>query len=155
MQDEREILWKYIKSKGLRYTPEREAILEEIFSKHEHFDVDALYLRLKKKQPKISKASIYRTIPLLLESGLISEVYFEDGHLHYEHIHGHKHHCHMRCLGCRKVIEFYERRLEEVQEKVAKQHGFMVTGHKLELVGYCQDCVEKESDEKEAYLKSG
>ena len=64
---------EYIKEKGMRNTPERETIIEEIFAIHDHFDVDELFLRLRNKKKRISKASLYRTIPLLIDSGLIKE----------------------------------------------------------------------------------
>ena len=105
-ENELQVFRKYIKNKGLRYTPERETIVKEIFANHDHFDVDGLYLRLRGKEKKISKASIYRTIPHLLESGLIQEVFYEDGHMHYEHIFGHQHHCHLRCVECGQIVEF-------------------------------------------------
>ncbi|RLB87892.1 MAG: transcriptional repressor, partial [Deltaproteobacteria bacterium] len=88
MKNEIEVFREFAREKGLRNTPERETIIREIFATHEHFDVDELYLRLKRKKKKISKPSIYRLIPYLLESNLIQEAYFEDGRQHYEHIYG-------------------------------------------------------------------
>lgn len=140
MKSEIEVFREFIRKKGLRNTPEREAIIQEIFATHDHFDVDELYLRLKNKNKKISKPSIYRLIPYLLESGLIQEAYFEDGHLHYEHIYGHKHHCHLRCLNCGKIIEFEEKPLKQVEKKLAEKYGFIVRGHKFEVLGYCPKC---------------
>jgi len=105
-ESELHIFRKYLQKKGLRYTPEREQIIKEIFSTHDHFDVDTLYLRMRQKGLQISKASIYRLIPLLIEAGLIEEVFFEDGHMHYEHIYGHEPHCHLRCIGCKRIEEF-------------------------------------------------
>ena len=142
--NEIEVFRKYVKESGLRNTPEREVIIEEIFLTHDHFDVDTLYLCLKNKKCSISKASIYRTIPLLIESGLIKEVFFEDGHMHYEHVLGHEHHCHFRCLGCRKIIEFKQDEVLDIEKKFSRSHGFEVTGHKLELFGYCRECLKKE-----------
>jgi Fur family ferric uptake transcriptional regulator len=140
MDNEIEVFRSFIRNKGLRNTPEREVIIKEIFSKHDHFDVDELYLRLRKKRKKVSKPSIYRLIPLLLESGLIQEAYFEDGHVHYEHIYGHEHHCHLRCLNCGKTVEFGEKTIQGIENKLAKRYGFQVEGHKLEVFGYCQHC---------------
>ena len=134
---------EYIKGKGLRNTPERETIIEEIFAIHDHFDVDELYLRLRNKGKRISKASLYRAVPLLIDSGLIKEVYFEDGHLHYEHIYGHKHHCHLRCLGCGKIIEFVDDAVETIQKRIGKKYDFAITSHRFELVGYCSQCLQK------------
>ncbi len=140
MKSEIEVFRDFIRRKGLRNTPEREAIIEEIFATHDHFDVDELYLRLKNKKKKISKPSIYRLIPYLLESGLIQEAYFEDGHFHYEHIYGHEHHSHLRCLNCGKTIEFQEEHLKKVEKKLAEKYDFLVQGHKFEVLGYCPKC---------------
>jgi Fur family ferric uptake transcriptional regulator len=132
---------EYIKEKGLRNTPEREAIIDEIFSIHDHFDVDELFLRLRNKKKRISKASLYRTIPLLIDSGLIKEVYFENGHLHYEHIYGHKHHCHLRCVSCGKIVEFADDEIVTIQSRIGEKYDFEITSHRFELLGYCSQCV--------------
>ena len=135
-----EVFREFVRKKGLRNTPERETIIEEIFATHDHFDVDELYLRLKNKQKKISKPSIYRLIPYLLECGLIQEAYFEDGHLHYEQIYGHGHHCHLRCVKCGRIVEFQEDYLTTLEERLADKYGFSPQGHKFEVFGYCPEC---------------
>ena len=135
---------EFIREKGLRYTPERELIITEIFSVHDHFDVDELYLRLRRKNKRVSKASIYRTVPLLIESGLIKEVYFEDGHLHYEHIYGHKQHCHFRCMGCGKIVEFPDDEILKIQNEISERYGFDVRSHRFELLGYCPVCARRD-----------
>lgn len=140
MKPQIEIFRYYVRKKRLRNTPERELIIEEIFSKQDHFDIDELYLRLREKNRKISKASIYRTIPLLIESGLVQEVFFEDGHFHYEHMHGREHHCHLYCLTCRKIVEFRDRYLKTIEEKLSRKFNFDITNHKLEVYGYCEKC---------------
>ena len=140
MKPEIEVFREFIRNKGLRNTPEREQVVKLVFSIHDHFDVDELYLQLRRQSDKISKATVYRTIPLLLESGLIQEAYFEDGHVHYEHIYGHEHHCHLRCLDCGKVVEFTEKAVARVEEEVGDRFDFLVTGHKLEVYGYCAKC---------------
>ena len=89
MKSEIDVFREFIRNKGLRNTVEREQVVKAVFSIHDHFDVEELYLLLWSQNETISKATVYRTIPLLLESGLIQEAYFEDGHLHYEHIYGH------------------------------------------------------------------
>jgi len=139
----------YIKAQGLRKTPERETIIEEIFSIHDHFDVDELFLRLRNKRKRVSKASLYRTIPLLIESGLIKEVYFEDGHLHYEHIYGHKDHSHLRCNRCGRIIEFDDDEIGTLQKRIGKKYDFAVTAHRFELIGYCPQCAQRGRVQKE------
>lgn len=140
MKDEIAIFREFVRMKGLRNTPERETIIREICATRDHFDVDELYLRLKRKRKKISKPSIYRLIPLLLEARLIQEAYFEEGHLHYEPIYGRKHHCHLRCLNCGKTIEFTEEFLDKLETKLAEEYEFVIRGHKLEVFGYCTKC---------------
>lgn len=140
MKSEIEAFREFIRKKGLRNTPERETIIKEVFATRDHFDVDGLYSRLRRKKKKISKPSVYRLIPYLLESGLIQEAYFEDGHLHYEPIYGHEHHCHLRCTRCGKTIEFQAKALKQLEKRLADEHGFAVQGHKLEVFGYCPKC---------------
>jgi Fur family transcriptional regulator, ferric uptake regulator len=140
IEPEIRIFRDFLKKRGLRHTREREAIVREILSSDEHFDVDELYIRMRKKNGQGSKASIYRTIPLLLEAGLITEVFLENGHMHYEHVYGRDHHCHLRCVKCRTIIEFADRRLQEIERDVAQKHGFITEGHKLEIMGLCSTC---------------
>jgi len=144
MQDEIQIFRKLLKKRGMRNTPEREAIIEAICSSPDHFDVDELYLKMRQKT-SVSKASIYRTIPLLIEAGLIDEVFHEDGHMHYERLFGRAHHCHMRCRNCRKIIEFYDERIEEIEKEIGEKFQFETEGHRLEIVGLCSDCASKKT----------
>ncbi|MCF8070106.1 MAG: transcriptional repressor [Desulfobacterales bacterium] len=140
MKTEIDVFREYLKENGRRNTPERKIIVEEIFSTHDHFDVDELYNRLKNNKKNVSRVSIYRIIPLLIDSGLIQESYFEDGHCHYEHIFGHQHHCHLRCINCGKILEFREPSITAVEARISKKYNFEVKGHKLEVFGYCSDC---------------
>lgn len=140
MKSELEIFQDYIRQQGLRRTPERELILQEIFAIHEHFDVEGLYLQLKQKGARISKATIYRAIPLFIDCGLIREVDFSGGHWHYEHIYGHGHHSHLRCLTCGKVLEFEEPVLAQVEQRLAREYGYNIVTHQLEVRGYCPAC---------------
>jgi Fur family ferric uptake transcriptional regulator len=143
MGGEIDLFRSFISKKGLRNTPEREEIISEIFSNHDHFDVDNLYLRLRRKGSKISKASIYRNIPLIMECGLIKDVWLEDGHMHYEHIYGHRHHCHMRCLGCGKVIEFIEKSLDKMKNRLSEENDFQIIDHRFDITGYCSECKKE------------
>jgi Fur family ferric uptake transcriptional regulator len=144
MKPEIEVFQEFLAQKGMRATPEREAILAEVFAHHDHFDVEELIMRLRQKGLRISRASVYRTMALLVESSLVQEVYVEDGHMHYEHIYGHEHHCHLRCLGCRKIVEFRNGSVEESEKRIGQAHDFQVTGHKLEIYGYCAACREQQ-----------
>lgn len=126
----------------MRFTPERRIILEAVFARHDHFTADDLYLALRKKH-RISRASVYRTIPLLIAAGLVSEVFRDGGQTCYEHTYGHDHHCHLRCVSCGKVVEFSEPSLSELEQRISARHGFQPAGHQLELKGICPECQKK------------
>ena len=144
MKSEIQVFQEFIQRRSLRRTPERERILHEIFEIHGHFDVDELHLRLRERGTKVSKASIYRALPLFIDCGLVREVDFIDGHWHYEHIYGHAHHSHLRCLGCGQVLEFEEPRLRHLEEDLASKYGYRIKGHQLQVQGYCAACREEE-----------
>lgn len=144
MGNEIDLFRSFLSKKGLRNTPEREEIITEIFASHDHFDVDELFLRLRKRGSKISHASIYRNVPLIKECGLIREVWHEDGHMHYEHIYGHTHHCHLRCVTCGKVIEFVEKQLEDIEKRLGKKYNFQILNHSMDVTGYCSECKRME-----------
>jgi len=135
---------EFLKQKGLRLTPEREAILREVFdTRGEHFDPEELHISLRQKDANVSRASVYRTIPLLIEAGIIEEVERVDKHSHYELTWGREHHDHMLCLGCGKVIEFLSQEMEELQDRLCAEHGFSGQTHTLEIKGYCSKCARK------------
>ena len=134
----------YLEQNQLKYTPERKVILREVFSLHNHFEADELYFRVRQKgERRISRATVYRTLPLLEESGLIRRVVFIDKHTHYELAYGHMHHEHLICITCGNVIEFYKKSLEDSLEEVARENAFEPIGHKLEITGYCKKCRGK------------
>ncbi len=143
---ELEIFRDFLKHQGMRYTPERETIIREIFSTHEHFDVDSLYLSIRQKGHRISKASIYRLIPLLIQANLIEEVFFEKGQMHYEHIYGHEHHCHLRCKQCSKIEEFSDHRVAQIEQDLEKRFGYKVLRHRLDVIGLCKSCQKKAAE---------
>lgn len=140
-RSELQVFRDYLERHNLRYTSEREAIIKEIFSIHDHFDVDSLFVIMKKKKIQVSRSSIYRIIPLLIEAGLIEEIYFEDGHMHYEHVYGHDHHCHLRCMECGSIEEFVDDRLAVIEEDIASTFGYKVINHRLEVRGICPECL--------------
>ncbi len=131
---------EFLKTKELKFTPEREYILNAVFSIHRHFDVDKLYQLLKEQGKNVSYATIYRVIPLLIESRLIQESLRCMGKVNYEHIFGHKHHDHLVCINCGKVIEFNEEQIEKLQQEVCRKYGFKPVEHHLGIKGYCKKC---------------
>ncbi len=134
----------FIKGKGLKYTSEREEILQEILNFQGHFDVEELFLRLQEKKKKISKASIYRSIPLFIEAGLIQEVYRQDGHAHYELTVNRVPHLHFLCMKCGKVVEVEDPVLEKIIREKEKERGFKLLSHHLESIGICDACQRED-----------
>ncbi|MFQ6093597.1 MAG: Fur family transcriptional regulator [bacterium] len=131
---------EYLRSQGLKFTPQRRLILEKAFATHSHFEADDLLVAFRRGGNRISRATIYRTLPLLVKSGLIREVLFGENHAHYEHIWGHEHHDHLVCLKCGRIIEFCDRAIENLQDKVCAEHSFEAQSHKFEISGYCSQC---------------
>ncbi len=140
MKDSVAIFKDYLKSKRLKVTPEREIIIRAILSLGKHFAADELLVKLRENKSKIGRASIYRTLKILVDSGILRPVIFTDRHLHYEQMIGKKHHSHLICLQCGKVIEFTSPRILAELHKAYKGYNFRETDHKVEATGYCKEC---------------
>jgi Fur family ferric uptake transcriptional regulator len=140
MKEEIEILGRFIKEKGLRYTPQREEILRVFLSIEKHLSADELYKIIKKKNPGIGYVTVYRTMKLLEEAGLCSEMDFGDGISRFEHSYGHGHHDHLVCLKCGRYIEAVKQDIEKLQDELAKENKFTPVRHKLQIFGICERC---------------
>ncbi|MCG2722869.1 MAG: transcriptional repressor [Thermodesulfovibrionales bacterium] len=140
---QKQVFSRFLKERGQRFTKERSAILEKTMSRNGHFDPETLYIEIRKAGAKASRASVYRTISLLCECGLIEQVRKTEHGTVYERSFGHEHHDHMLCIGCGSAIEFYSDKLERLQEDLCRQQGFQGTTHTLEIRGYCRKCQKK------------
>ena len=138
--DPRAAFQSFLSQVGLRWTPERKAILEAVFSIHRHFGADDLYDWLRQRNHRVSRATIYRTLDLLVKSGLVSDVDFGTGRASFEHVYGHEHHDHLICTQCGRTIEFEEQTIEHLQEEVCRRLGFTADRHSLRIFGICQHC---------------
>ncbi len=125
---------------GRKLTRGRKEILAAINEMEGHFNCQMLYEKLKAKGLKVSRASVYRMIPILVESGIISEVEKTEKHAHYEKMTG-THHDHLICLRCGRTTEFYSPTLEMLQDELCQREGFHGLRHSLEILGYCRDCI--------------
>ena len=143
MLSKEDVFKEYLTSRKLKFTAERQAILDRVFENHKHFEADELLVDLRLNDMKISKATIYRTLALLVKSGLLREVIFGERHAHYEHVYGHEHHDHLVCNNCGKIIEFTEHRIEKLQDEVCRKNKFKVDSHRLQIQGLCEDCWEQ------------
>lgn len=143
MKKEIEILEKFIKEKGLRYTPQREEILRVFLSVEKHLSADELHNIVKKKYPGIGYVTVYRTMRLLSDAGLSAEVDFGDGITRFEHQYGHEHHDHLVCVKCGKYEEVIKLAIEKLQDELAKERRFIPLKHKLQIFGICAKCSKK------------
>ncbi|HVT45307.1 MAG TPA: transcriptional repressor [Thermoanaerobaculia bacterium] len=135
----------FLREQGQKLTREREALLRVIFATHYHFDADELLFRMKEGKVKISRATIYRTLELLVKSGLVRRVHLGEDHYHYERVISGKnsHHDHLVCTTCGSVIEFHDPSLEERQEQICSRFKFTPTYHNLQILGVCDACARK------------
>lgn len=140
MKKEFEIFDEFIRSKGLRHTPQREEILDIFLSTERHVSLEDLYGLVRKKYPKVGYTTVYRTMKLLSESGLCGEADFGDGVLRFEHKYGHEHHDHLICMKCGRYIEVMKPRIEKLQEALTRQHSFTPIRHRLQIFGICKRC---------------
>ncbi len=133
-------LRSYLKTHDLKLTKQRKIALEAVAGLHSHFTAEELIEHLANRGTPVSKATVYRTLSLLVESGHLETRDFGRGALLYEHIHGHKHHDHIVCIDCGKIVEFRNAQIEEIQKKVASRKGFRIESHVLKIYGRCKRC---------------
>lgn len=140
MVNAKKVFKRYLEKQGMRFTQERRLILEEITSLRDHFEVEDLVQQLHYSGKKVSTASIYRTIPLLIDAGIVIKNPCDQMRARLEPVLGYEHHDHLICLKCKKIVEFRNDEIEKLQETVAEKHGFSMEGHRHVISGYCPDC---------------
>ena len=129
-----DILKKVLKREGLRYTQQRQIIWDEIRNSSKHRDAEEIYLIIKKKNKiKVSRATVYRTIDVLVRNNLVRKMELGDGRALYEHKFEEEHHDHMICVETGKITEFYNEKLEELQEEIVKDQGYELVRHVHQL----------------------
>ena len=142
----------FLKERGQRQTPERFAILDEIYATADHFDADELFVRLKQKGSRISRATVYNTLDLLLESDLVVKHQFGKNQAKYERAYAYWQHDHLICLDCGEILEFCDPRLQSIQDTVGDIYGFDIRHHALTLYGHCrrEACPNRPAEEAAA-----
>ena len=129
-----DILKKVLIREGLRYTQQRQIIWDEIRNSSKHRDAEEIYLIIKKKNKiKVSRATVYRTIDVLVKNNLVRKMELGDGRALYEHKFEEEHHDHMICVETGKISEFYNEKLEELQEEIVKDQGYELVRHVHQL----------------------
>jgi Fur family transcriptional regulator, ferric uptake regulator len=138
-----EILLRHLKSVGLKHTEQRDTILRTFLETREHLSTDELYQLVKKRDPKIGFTTVYRTLKVLAECGLASEVSFHDGVARFEHQYNRRSHHHMVCTECGGSVEFFSPEVDKLEEEIGRKHHYATTRHTFQIYGVCEDCRKR------------
>lgn len=134
-----------LRAKSKRITPQRRLILQIIQEHKGHLDADEIHVRARERYPRLSLSTVYRTLDLLRKLGLVKELGLATERRHYE-VKPREEHQHLICLGCGKVIEFQCAHSLDIHRDLADQHGFQMTGSRVELWGYCPECAIRKKE---------
>lgn len=134
---------KILRDNGLKYTQQREVLIKTLYNYDEHFTPERLYLVIKEQHPELNVgiATVYRTLNLLEESGLVTSISFGSQGKKFE-LATKPHHDHIICKKCGLIVEFEDANIEKRQISIAKEHGFKLTGHIMQLYGICESCAK-------------
>ncbi len=138
---------QFLATKHLRLTGARAAIVEAALSRRGHYPLEELIADLKRRGIRGSKATVYRTLPLLVEAGMVQAAVLAGDARTYETTFGRQHHDHLRCARCGRIVEFEFEAFELLQRDLAQKHGFRLESHHHELVGTCPACLAREGSE--------
>ncbi|MBT7422651.1 MAG: transcriptional repressor [Candidatus Marinimicrobia bacterium] len=137
---ESNLLKKALKKEGLRYTQQRQLIWDELCSSEEHRDAEEIYLSLRKEGVNASRATVYRTIDVLVKNKLVRKLDLGDGKSRYENKIDSTHHDHLICVKCGKIEEFMNDKIEAIQDDIVKSFGFKMIRHIHQLFVLCDKC---------------
>jgi Fur family ferric uptake transcriptional regulator len=155
IQTAENIFREYLRDRGLKYTPERRAVLREVLRNDDHFEAEQLLIALRQSGERVAKATVYRTLPLLVNCGIIKQIQFGDKLARYEHTFGQDAHDHMVCQRCRRIIEFDSSDVDRLRTVVASQHRFYATAHRFQITGLCWECIQACPPGERPFLPSG
>ncbi len=144
-EEVKNIFSAHMEQNGLRKTPERFAILEEIYRRDDHFDAETLYNEMLRQQYRVSRATVYNTLDLLVSCDLVTRHQFGKNHAQYERSYGYRQHDHIICVDCRKVVEFCDPRIQQIQTMMGELLNFRITHHSLQMYGICGNCQKNEN----------
>ncbi len=151
---EREQFLALLRDRGQRVTGERLALFDEVFAQHGHIDADALLRAMQRRGSKISRATVYRNLDLLVACGFARKQRLGSRGFLYEHLHGgQQHHDHLVCTECGRVVEFVSPGIAALQAEICRAHGFEPARHTLQIAGRCNSCAA--AAESEPAARSG
>jgi len=140
----------YLAQNGLSMTPQRKVIVETFLETEGHFSAEDPLILVQKIVPEVGQATVYRTLKLLVDSGLAESLDFGCGVALYEHSYGHQHHDHLVCTKCQKKVEVVDEDIERRQEILARKNGYVLTHHRMLLFGLCPECQELRDQEQDS-----
>jgi Fur family ferric uptake transcriptional regulator len=140
LDQEQGIVQAHLQKRGFRWTNQRSLIVRTALATHSHFTAEQLLELCRRTDPKVSRATVYRTLAVLEEAGFVEGLDTGDGMRRFEHVLNHEHHDHMVCVQCGAIFEFVDAALERRQEAAARRIGFRIERHSLRLYGRCRDC---------------
>ena len=130
--------FRFLEQKNLRMTSQRQAIIETVFSTDQHFTAEQLLVWSRRKDKSVSRATVYRTLPLLTESGLVREMDFGKDHKFYDPNYAdHPNHSHIICQDCEKIVEFESEKIDRLESKISHKLGFTLKMQRLQITGTC------------------
>jgi Fur family ferric uptake transcriptional regulator len=140
-----EKLGAYLAKNRLKSTSQRDAIVEAFLRMNgKHVTIEELWHSVRKKNPAVGYATVYRTLMLLVDAGIVTQRHFQDGQSQFEFADEH-HHDHLICTECGKIVEFENEAIEKMQESIAAEFKFSLSGHRMELYGTCASCTGTKS----------
>lgn len=131
-----------LRERGLRVTAARRALFDQIFAQHGHIDAEELLAAMRAEGRRISRASVYRNLDLLVDCGLVRRYRLGRRHYLYEHIHAGQGHDHLVCSDCGRVVEFVSPGIAALQTEICRAHGFVPSQHILQITSLCNRCAD-------------